>query len=99
MLCLSNGAAPHLMRTNQMNNATHNLTAAQIEAGYVLNAHVGERVLVLTSYNVANIAPAAREKSVGYVTSTALRGLAARGLVKVEPMWKGAYVTVLAPIA
>jgi hypothetical protein len=75
------------------------LTPAQADAALFLNQHVGETVLVLTSGYTANVAPQAIRDAAGYATSTALRGLAARGFVTLDSFWKGANVTVLREIA
>jgi len=75
------------------------LTASQVEAAQFLNAHVGETVLVLTSGYTANVNPQAIRDAAGYATSTALRGLAAKGFVEVDGFWKGANVKVLREIA
>ena len=75
------------------------LTPSQIAAAAFLNAHVGETVLVLTSGYTANVNPQAVRDAAGYATSTALRGLAARGFIALDSFWKGANVTVLREIA
>lgn len=73
------------------------LTAKQQETMDRLAPYAGKRVLVLTSVYDANVAEKARQEAIGIgFSSPALRGLAAKGLIKLEPMWKGAYVTVLA---
>lgn len=72
------------------------LTKNQRDALAVLARHVGETVEVLTSTMTANVAPAAIRDSVGTVSSAALRGLEARGLIRIDlAYWKGARVTVL----
>jgi hypothetical protein len=74
------------------------LTRNQLECDF-LNRHIGETVLVLTSGYTANVAPRAIAEAVGYAPSQALRGLAARGYIKIEDaFWKGAKVTVLRQI-
>lgn len=61
-----------------------------------LGRYVGATVEVLTSEYHANVAPQAVRDSVGTVSSAALRGLEARGFIKIElAYWKGATVTVL----
>jgi len=71
------------------------LTPNQVEAMLYLNQYVGRTVLVLTSGYTANVAPQAVRDSVATVSSAALRGLEAKGLLKVDAFWKGANVTVL----
>lgn len=72
-----------------------NLTTNQAEALDRLSQYVGQTVLVLTSQYDANIAPEAKRTNVGTFNSAALRGLAARGYIKLDAFWKGANVTVL----
>lgn len=72
------------------------LTANQAEALSVLGQYVGQTVLVLTSGYTANVARAAIDEAVATVSSAALRGLEARGFIRIETsMWKGARITVL----
>ncbi len=74
-----------------------NLTANQAEAVYVLSQHAGKTVQVLTSGYTANVSPKAIADSVGTFSSAALRGLQAKGFIRIEnAYWKGATVTVLA---
>lgn len=75
------------------------LTPNQAEVAAILNPHLGATVLILTSGYTANVAPAAIKEAVGTIKSATLRGLEARGFLKVEGMWKGARVTVLKIIA
>jgi hypothetical protein len=76
------------------------LTANQAEALAVLGQYVGQTVLVLTSGYTANVAPAAIAEAVATVSSAALRGLEARGFIRIETsMWKGARVSVLKAVA
>ena len=73
-----------------------NLTENQAEAMLTLNRYVGQTVEVLTSEYTANVAPQAVIKSVGTLKSAALRGLEAKGFIKIElAYWKGATITVL----
>jgi len=72
------------------------LSPNQSEALSVLSAYVGQQVEVLTSGYTANVAPAAVAASVGTFSSAALRGLAARGFIRIDlAYWKGARLTVL----
>jgi len=67
-------------------------TSKQIEALELLAQHAGKRVLVLTSqYKVAE---EAERMSVGKFNASTLRGLAEKEVIKLEPMWRGAWVTV-----
>lgn len=74
------------------------LTANQAAAMASLSAYVGQTVEVLTSGYTANVAPEAVRRAVGgTMSSAALRGLAAKGLIRIElAYWKGARITVLA---
>lgn len=76
---------------------TRPLTANQMDCAHFLNGRVGQTVLVLTSgYRVA---PEAEKTAVGYASSAALRGLEARGYIRIDhAFWRGARVTVLRPI-
>jgi hypothetical protein len=72
------------------------LTPNQTDAMLSLNQYEGQTVEVLTSGYVANVAPEAVRSAVATVSSAALRGLEAKGLVKiVDAYWKGARVAVL----
>ncbi len=73
------------------------LTANQVHCAPFLNGRVGETVLVLTSgYDVA---PQAQKAAVGYASSAALRGLEARGYIRIDAaFWRGATITVLRDI-
>jgi len=73
------------------------LTTNQSEALAVLSQYVGQTVLVLTSGYTANVAPEAVAQAVGgTIKSSTLRGLAARGFIRIDTsMWKGARITVL----
>lgn len=72
------------------------LTARQSDAMARLGAYVGQTVQVLTSQYDANVAEAARRASVGTFNAAALRGLHAKGLIRIErAYWKGMTVTVL----
>jgi hypothetical protein len=76
------------------------LTKNQEYALNVLAPHTGKTVEVLTSTYTANVDPKAVADSIGIVSSAALRGLEARGLIRIEvAYWKGARVTVLKEIA
>lgn len=69
------------------------LTSKQIETLGILDQYQGKRVLVITSqYEVrtGRLADAIPHK----LNPSTLRGLAQKGLLKVEPMWRGAWVTV-----
>jgi hypothetical protein len=71
---------------------TKSLSPAQQDAINFFGQYAGQRVLVLTTqYRVAE---QAERISVGYFKSSTLRGLAARGLLKVETIWRGAWVSV-----
>jgi hypothetical protein len=73
-----------------------NLTDNQADAMITLSQYVGQAVQVLTSEYTANVAQAAVAASVGIFKSTALRGLAAKGFIRIEgAYWKGATITVL----
>jgi hypothetical protein len=75
---------------------TSALTPNQTEAMNVLSQYVGKKVQVLTSGYTANVNPAAVAASVGTFSSAALRGLQAKGFIKIElAYWKGATITVL----
>ncbi len=72
------------------------LTANQNESMITLNQYVGQTVQVLTSQYDANVAAKAKADSVGTFSSAALRGLAAKGFIRIEAAyWKGATLTVL----
>jgi len=72
------------------------LTPNQVDAMLSLNQYEGQTVEVLTSGYTANVAPEAVRSAVATVSSAALRGLEAKGLVKiVDAYWKGARVTVV----
>jgi hypothetical protein len=72
------------------------LTANQADAMATLNGYVGQKVQVLTSGFTANVNPQAVRDSVGIMSSAALRGLQAKGFIKIElAYWKGATITVL----
>lgn len=72
------------------------LTDNQAEAMNVLGQYVGRTVEVLTSGYTANVAPAAIANAVGTFNSAALRGLEAKGFIRIElAYWKGARITVL----
>lgn len=68
------------------------LTNRQIDALSILDQYRGQRVLVLTSHY--KVAPEAERMSVGRFNASTLRGLAKKGLIKLGPMWRGAWVTV-----
>jgi hypothetical protein len=73
------------------------LTANQIEAMQVLGQYEGQTVHVFTSQYIHNVAADFRAKALGYVKSSTLRGLAAKGLIRIDnAYWKGATITVLA---
>lgn len=75
---------------------TARLTKNQAEAMDVLAQHAGKTVEVLTSGYTANVAAKAVENSVGTFNASTLRGLAAKGLIRIEATyWKGARITVL----
>ena len=68
------------------------LTEKQIDALSRLDQYQGQRVLVLTSeYELGQ--PRAKGAK-GLFNASTLRGLAAKGLIEVEPIWRGAWVTV-----
>lgn len=69
------------------------LTNKQTDALSRLDQYQGQRVLVLTSQY--KVAPEAERMSVGRFNASTLRGLAEKGLIKMEPIWRGAWVTVL----
>ena len=72
------------------------LTANQADAMAILSQYVGQTVQVLTSEYTANIAPKAVADSVGIFKSAALRGLEAKGFIRIDnAYWKGATITVL----
>lgn len=71
-------------------------TPNQYDAMCAFDKYVGKTVSCLTSQYDANVAERARRESVGTFNSAALRGLEARGYIKIElAYWKGATVTVL----
>ena len=75
---------------------TKQLTANQAEAMMALNGRVGQTVEVLTSGFTANIAPQAVANAVSIFSSAALRGLEAKGFIRIDnAYWKGATITVL----
>jgi hypothetical protein len=81
--------------TNEENSqmtTAQKLTPSQKQALDVLSQYAGERVLVLTSQYA--VAPEAERISKGYFNAATLRGLDAKGLLKVETIWRGAWVTV-----
>lgn len=72
------------------------LNERQADAMRTLTNHVGHTVDVLTSQHTANVAPSAVAKSVGIFNSATLRGLQAKGLIRIDATyWKGATITVL----
>ena len=72
------------------------MTTNQIEALEVLGQYVGQTVEVLTTGYTANVAPAAVKAAVGTFNAAALRGLQAKGFIKIElAYWKGARITVM----
>lgn len=72
-----------------------NLTANQAEALHVLSQYEGRTVEVLTSGYTANVDQNFVRRAVGCFNSSALRGLEAKGYIKLDAFWKGARVTVL----
>ena len=74
------------------------ITANQAAALAGLEAHAGQTVEVLTSGYTANVAPEAVRRAVGgTMSSAALRGLEAKGFIRIEAAyWKGARITVIA---
>ena len=73
-----------------------NLTPNQAAAMAALHSYVGQTVQVLTSQNTANVARQAVANAVGIFSSAALRGLEAKGYIKINlAYWKGANITVL----
>ena len=68
------------------------LTAKQTDALQRLAQYQGQRVLVVTSQYALGRTPRAADK--GLFNASTLRSLAAKGLIKVEPVWNGAWVTV-----
>jgi hypothetical protein len=72
------------------------LTANQAEAMQVLAQYEGQTISVFTSQYIHNVNPDFRAKACGYYKSPTLRGLAAKGLIRIEKAyWKGATITVL----
>lgn len=72
------------------------MTPHQQDAMGLLGQFVGQTVEVLTSAYTANVNPAAVTSAKGIVNAAALRGLHAKGFVRIEvAYWKGARVTVL----
>lgn len=73
------------------------LTRNQMNSMDSLNGHVGETVDVLTSGYTANVAPEFVRRAVGGChSSAALRGLEAKGFIRINrAFWKGANITVL----
>lgn len=70
------------------------LSENQLDAMRSLGNYVGQTVDVITSQYDANVAKTF--KPVAYVKSSTLRGLEARGLIRiVRAFWKGATVEVL----
>jgi len=69
------------------------LTTKQTEAMATLSRYKGQTVEVSTSEYNANVCKNFRP--VGCFSSSALRGLAARGLIEFDAFWKGGRVTVL----
>lgn len=74
-----------------------NFTQKQIEALDALEQFVGqEEVLILTSGYTANVSDQAVSKAVATINAATLRGLEARGFIRIETkMWKGATISVL----
>ena len=70
------------------------LTQKQQDAITRLSQYAGQRILILTTQygDYRNIGHK------GYINSSTLRGLAAKGLIQIEPIWRGAWVTVPAQI-
>lgn len=69
-----------------------NLTKNQAEAMERLSNYAGQRVLVITSQYELGMPRVAGNK--GLFNASTLRGLAAKGLIKLDPFWRGAWVTV-----
>lgn len=67
-----------------------NLTPAQQDALRRLSQYAGQRIFVLTT-QYGDYRGTGHK---GYFNSSTLRGLHARGLVNVELVWRGAWVTV-----
>jgi hypothetical protein len=72
------------------------LTSEQEKIMQRLTPYAGQRVLVITSQYVSDIAQEALNIAIGIgFNANALRGLQKKEIIKVEPIWKGAWVTVL----
>jgi hypothetical protein len=72
------------------------LTANQADAMLSLGNYVGETIEVLTSEYDANVDRDFVRRSKGRFNSSTLRGLEAKGFIKIElAFWKGARLTVL----
>ena len=72
------------------------LTKNQAEAMITFSQYVGRTVEVLTSEYTANVNPSFVRTAVGVFNSAALRGLEAKGFIRIDlAFWKGARVTVL----
>lgn len=70
-------------------------TPNQIETLQRLAPYAGKRVLVLTTVYEANVADEAKKQAIGIgFNASVLRSLAAKELIELAPMWKGAWVTV-----
>lgn len=77
---------------------TTKLTRAQTDVMLTLSNCVGRTVDVLTSQYDANVDADFRKRAyhLGSTTASTLKGLEAKGFIKVErSFWKGAVVTVL----
>jgi hypothetical protein len=73
------------------------LTRHQEDSMASLRHYVGQTVEVMTSHYDRNVNPEFVKRAVGGVhNSAALRGLEAKGYIKIEDaFWKGARITVL----
>jgi hypothetical protein len=72
------------------------LTRHQEDAMCLFRNYVGETIDVSTSYYESGVNPEFLKRRKGVVNSAALRGLEAKGYIKIEEAyWRGATVTVL----
>ena len=72
------------------------LTPNQTEAMLYLSNYVGRDVDVFTSQYIHNVNPVFTRRAIGYFNSATLRGLEAKGLIRINAaFWKGANITVL----
>jgi len=72
------------------------LTKLQQDAMDALDAHAGKTVDVLTSYYETGVDPKILQRAVARILPATLRGLEARGCIKIKAtFWRAARITVL----